>query len=107
MQELEFLKDLVIVFGAGLGYYLVDFTQLFEGGFEGTEFFEESPNILLDLVPSAEKWRDGVKVIDPRNSDVVSVIQLNTRADPAALCRSNANSTSENGRPQFAQLAGV
>jgi hypothetical protein len=33
-----------------------------------TEFFEGSPNILLDLVPSAEKWRDGVKVIDPRNS---------------------------------------
>ncbi len=33
-----------------------------------TEFFEESPNVLLDLVPSAEKWRDGVKVIDPRNS---------------------------------------
>jgi len=33
-----------------------------------TEFFEESPSILLDLVPSAEKWRDGVKVIDPRNS---------------------------------------
>jgi len=33
-----------------------------------TEFFEESPSILLDLVPSAEKWKDGVKVIDPRNS---------------------------------------
>jgi hypothetical protein len=33
-----------------------------------TEFFEGSPSVLLDLVPSAEKWRDGVKVIDPRNS---------------------------------------
>ena len=33
-----------------------------------SEFFEESPNVLLDLVPSAEKWQDGVKVIDPRNS---------------------------------------
>jgi pyruvate,water dikinase len=33
-----------------------------------TQFFEESPSILLDLVPSAEKWRDVVKVIDPRNS---------------------------------------
>ena len=33
-----------------------------------TEFFEESPSLLLDLVPSAEKWQDGVKVIDPRNS---------------------------------------
>ena len=33
-----------------------------------TEFFEKSPSLLLDLVPSAEKWRDGVKVIDPRNS---------------------------------------
>jgi hypothetical protein len=30
-----------------------------------TEFFEESPSVLLDLVPSAEKWRDVVKVIDP------------------------------------------
>jgi len=33
-----------------------------------TEFFEESPSVLLDLVPSAEKWLDGVKVIDPRRS---------------------------------------
>jgi hypothetical protein len=33
-----------------------------------TEFFEKSPSVLLDLVPSAEKWLDGVKVIDPRNS---------------------------------------
>ena len=33
-----------------------------------TEFFEESPSVLLDLVPSAEKWRDAVKVIDPRDS---------------------------------------
>jgi hypothetical protein len=33
-----------------------------------TGFFEESPSILLDLVPSAEKWREGVRVIDPRNS---------------------------------------
>jgi hypothetical protein len=32
------------------------------------EFFEESPSVLLDLVPTAEKWLDGVKVIDPRNS---------------------------------------
>jgi hypothetical protein len=31
-----------------------------------TEFFEESPNALLDLVPSAEKWQEGVKVIDTR-----------------------------------------
>jgi hypothetical protein len=30
-----------------------------------TKFFEESPSILLDLVPSAEKWQDGVKVIHP------------------------------------------
>jgi len=33
-----------------------------------SEFFEESPSVLLDLVPSAKNWRDGVKVIDPRNS---------------------------------------
>jgi hypothetical protein len=33
-----------------------------------TEFFEKSPSLLLDLVPSAEKWGDGVKVIDPRKS---------------------------------------
>jgi hypothetical protein len=32
------------------------------------EFFEESPNLLLDLVPSAEKWQNHVKVIDPRNA---------------------------------------
>jgi hypothetical protein len=32
------------------------------------EFFEESPSILLDLAPSAEKWQDAVKVIDPRKS---------------------------------------
>jgi len=29
-----------------------------------TAFFEESPNKLLDLVPSAEKWKDTVRVID-------------------------------------------
>jgi hypothetical protein len=29
-----------------------------------TKFFEESPNRLLDLVPSAEKWNDTVRVID-------------------------------------------
>jgi hypothetical protein len=33
-----------------------------------TEFFEESPSLLLDLVPSAQKWQDGVRVIDPRRS---------------------------------------
>jgi hypothetical protein len=32
------------------------------------EFFEDSPSLLLDLVPSGEKWLDGVKVIDPRNA---------------------------------------
>jgi hypothetical protein len=31
-----------------------------------SKFFEESPSVLLDLVPSAETWRDCVKVIDPR-----------------------------------------
>jgi hypothetical protein len=33
-----------------------------------TEFFEKSPSLLVELVPSAEKWQDAVKVIDPRNS---------------------------------------
>jgi hypothetical protein len=33
-----------------------------------TEFFEDSPSVLLDLVPSAEKLQDAVKVIDPRNA---------------------------------------
>jgi hypothetical protein len=33
-----------------------------------SEFFGESPNILLDLVPSAEKWREAVRVIDPHQS---------------------------------------
>ncbi len=28
------------------------------------EFFEKSPNRLLDLVPGAEKWKDAVRVID-------------------------------------------
>ncbi|MDH3225523.1 MAG: PEP/pyruvate-binding domain-containing protein [Thermoleophilia bacterium] len=32
------------------------------------KFFEGSPNVLLDLVPSAEKWCDGVKVIDTRKA---------------------------------------
>jgi hypothetical protein len=32
-----------------------------------TKFFEESPSLLLDLIPSAEGWRDGVKVIDPHS----------------------------------------
>jgi hypothetical protein len=35
-----------------------------------TEFFERSPSVLLDLVPSAEKWLNGVKVIDPHRSMV-------------------------------------
>jgi hypothetical protein len=35
-----------------------------------TKFFEESPSVLLDLVPSAEKWRDSIKVIDLRDSGV-------------------------------------
>jgi hypothetical protein len=38
-----------------------------------TEFFEESPSLLLDLVPSAKRWRDVVKVIDPRRSNVAGV----------------------------------
>jgi hypothetical protein len=32
-----------------------------------TEFFEASPNLLLDILPSAEKWQDCLRVIDPRN----------------------------------------
>ena len=35
-----------------------------------TEFFESAPNRLLELVPSAEKWKDAVRVIDA--SDVVA-----------------------------------
>jgi hypothetical protein len=31
------------------------------------EFFETSTNLLLELAPSAEKWLEGVKVIDPRS----------------------------------------
>jgi hypothetical protein len=31
------------------------------------EFFEDSASILLDLVPSAESWREAVRVIDPRS----------------------------------------
>jgi hypothetical protein len=33
-----------------------------------SEFFETEPNILLDLVPSAERWLAGVKVIDTRRA---------------------------------------
>jgi hypothetical protein len=35
-----------------------------------TEFFEESPSLLLDLVPSAENLQDCVRVIDPRDAAV-------------------------------------
>jgi hypothetical protein len=48
--------------------YLALFPQQGEN-YIRTEFFEESPNLLLDLLPSAEKWRDCVKVIDPRSAD--------------------------------------
>jgi len=47
--------------------YLALFPEQGENYIRG-EFFEESPSLLLDLVPSAEKWCDGVKVIDPRNA---------------------------------------
>ena len=47
--------------------YLALFPQQGEN-YIRTEFFEESPNLLLDLVPSAEKWRDCVRVIDPRDA---------------------------------------
>jgi hypothetical protein len=46
--------------------YLALFPQQGEN-YIRTEFFEEAPNLLLDFVPSAEKWRDYVKVIDPRS----------------------------------------
>jgi hypothetical protein len=32
-----------------------------------TEFFEDSPNLLRELVPSAGRWQDYVRVIDPLN----------------------------------------
>jgi hypothetical protein len=47
--------------------YLALFPQQGEN-FIRTEFFEESPNLLLDLVPSAEKWQSCVRVIDPRDA---------------------------------------
>jgi hypothetical protein len=47
--------------------YLALFPQQGEN-YIRTEFFEESPSLLLDILPSAEKWRDCVKVIDPRNA---------------------------------------
>jgi len=34
------------------------------GNYLNTAFFEEAPNKLLDLVPSAGKWEDTVRVID-------------------------------------------
>ena len=34
------------------------------GNFINTAFFENSPNKLLELVPTAEKWEDTVRVID-------------------------------------------
>ncbi len=46
--------------------YLALFPQQGEN-YIRTEFFEESPSLLLDLVPSAENWRDCVRVIDPRD----------------------------------------
>jgi hypothetical protein len=46
--------------------YLALFPEQGEN-FIRTGFFEDSPSLLLDLVPSAEKWQDGVKVIDPRS----------------------------------------
>jgi hypothetical protein len=47
--------------------YLALFPQQGEN-YIRTEFFEESPSLLLDLVPSAENWRDCVRVIDPRDA---------------------------------------
>jgi len=47
--------------------YLALFPKQGENYIRG-EFFEKSPNLLLDLVPSAEEWVEGVKVIDPRIS---------------------------------------
>jgi len=46
--------------------YLALFPQQGEN-YIRTEFFEESPNRLLEFVPSAERWRDYVKVIDPHD----------------------------------------
>jgi hypothetical protein len=34
------------------------------GNYLNTAFFEKSPSRLLDLVPSAGKWEDTVRVID-------------------------------------------
>jgi hypothetical protein len=44
-------------------------------------FFLDSPNRLLDAVPRAERWKDIVRVIDPR--DVLS-------ADQAAILLADA-----------------
>jgi len=40
------------------------------------KFFEESPSKLLDLVPSAEKWADTVRVIDAADVSVAGSIQI-------------------------------
>lgn len=39
-----------------------------------TPFFEQSDNQLLQLVPSAQKWADTVRVIDPTQPDEIRII---------------------------------
>ncbi len=53
-----------------------------------TEFFEESPSVLLDFVPGAEKWREAVKVIDPRGCTAKgAVAKLSANAvDQTVIC---------------------
>jgi pyruvate,water dikinase len=41
-----------------------------------TQFFEESPSKLLELVPSAEKWADTVRVIDTADVSDTGGIQI-------------------------------
>ncbi len=55
--------------------YLALFPEKGEN-FLNTAFFEEAPNKLLDLVPSAEKWADTVRVIDAADVSESGGIQI-------------------------------
>jgi hypothetical protein len=79
----HFLSELVEVDMLYLALFPKHGENYIQGG-----FFEESPNVLTDLVPSAEKWRDAVKVIDPRNStgDGVSAKLVADAVEQKVIC---------------------
>ncbi|MCK4600837.1 MAG: pyruvate, phosphate dikinase [Phycisphaerae bacterium] len=58
-----------------------------EGNFLNSDFFEEAPNRLAELLPDAAKWADTVRIIDAADLDGGITVKLNANTiDQKVVC---------------------